>query len=110
MGCHTLLLYDGRVARADAGPADLHDDVERPADRGLGHVVDDRLGVEFMQTDGLHGSSSTCFAVYLCPWFRRVPASVLSQGSAGPLLGVEPPSRSGSGRRVVACIRAGAGG
>ena len=56
-----LALDDVQVGAADAGAADLHDDVERAADRGLGHLVDHRLGMEFVQPDGLHGSSSTCF-------------------------------------------------
>ena len=72
-----LPLDDVQVGPADAGAADLHDDVERPADLRLGHVVDHRLGVEFMQPDGLHGSSSTCFAVYHSV-FRRVAGGAVS--------------------------------
>jgi hypothetical protein len=53
-----LALDDVQVGPADAGAADLDDDVERAADDGLGYVVHDRLGVELVQADGFHGASS----------------------------------------------------
>src|ERR1039457_4957492 len=75
-----LALDDVQVSAADAGAADLHDDVERSADLGLRYVVDHRLSMKFVQPDGLHGSS-TCFLVTFvksprpqsrtvspCPW------------------------------------------
>src|SRR5690348_18175192 len=36
-----LPLDDVQVGPADAGPADLHDDVERLRDHRLGHLIDD---------------------------------------------------------------------
>src|SRR5690349_6858850 len=76
-----LALDDVQVGPADAGAADLHDDVQRSADLRLGYVVDHRLGVEFMQPDGLHGSSSTCFAVSSVQRSGTAPALTPAAGS-----------------------------
>ncbi len=55
-----LALDDVQVGTADAGAADLHDDVERSADLRIRHLVDDWLSVKLVQPDGLHWSSSPC--------------------------------------------------
>src|SRR5258707_805076 len=55
-----LALDDVQVGPANPGAADLHDDVQGAADDGLGHLVDGRLLVECMQSDGLHWFSSHC--------------------------------------------------
>jgi hypothetical protein len=53
-----LAFDDVQVGAAHSGTADLHDDVERPADHRLGHVVDHRLTVESVQPYSLHVASS----------------------------------------------------
>jgi len=47
-----------QVGAAHAGPADLHDHVERALDLGLRDVVHDRLVVVGVQPNCLHGVSS----------------------------------------------------
>ena len=52
-----------RSVRQTPAPPILTMTSSGPADLRLGHLVDHRLGVEFVQPNGLHWSSSTCFAV-----------------------------------------------
>src|SRR5579859_66426 len=60
-----LPLDDVQVGPADAGPADLHDDVQRALDARLGHLVDDGMGVVTMDPDSLHGAFLSCS--WACP-------------------------------------------
>ncbi len=53
-----LALDDVQVGAAHPGAPDSYDDVERPANRRLWYLVDRWLGVERVQTDGLHCASS----------------------------------------------------
>src|SRR5215469_7924198 len=71
-----LTLHDVQVGAAHAGPADLHDDVERAAPGGLGYLVDDRHLVKSVQTDSFHCSSSPSPDVpYRCRSMpRQMPA------------------------------------
>src|SRR5438477_263539 len=68
-----LPLDDVQVGAADAGPADLDDNVERALDGRLGHLVDDGLLMVTMDPDSLHwaplSSSGACprpAESYLC--------------------------------------------
>ena len=49
-----LPLDDVQVGPADAGAADLDDDIQGTADLRLGHVVNDRRAVKFVQSYGFH--------------------------------------------------------
>src|SRR5262249_46292388 len=74
-GLVPLAFHDVQVGAAHAGAADLHDDVERAADRGLGYVVDLRRLMKFVQSNGLHCSSSPSpEESYLC---RSMPRQML---------------------------------
>jgi hypothetical protein len=50
-----LAFDDVEVGPAQPGPADAHDDIERPGDFGLGHFLDRRPLAVRMQADSLHG-------------------------------------------------------
>jgi hypothetical protein len=49
-----LPLDDVQVGPAHPGPADLDDDIQGAADLRLGHVVNDRRAVKFVQSYGFH--------------------------------------------------------
>src|SRR5690348_11053555 len=75
-----LPLDDVQVGAADAGPADLDDNVERALDARLGHLVDDGLLMIAVDPDSLHWallSSGACprpAESYLC---RNMPRQML---------------------------------
>ncbi len=49
-----LPLDDVQVGPADAGATDLDDDIQGAANLRLGHVVNDRRAVKFVQSYGFH--------------------------------------------------------
>src|SRR6202034_4840292 len=71
-----LALHDVQVGAADPGTTDLHDDIERPTDRRLRHVVDHRRCVKLVQSNALHccSSSPSPEASYRC---RSMPRQML---------------------------------
>ena len=80
-----LALDDVQVGAADAGAADLHDDVERAADRRLGHLVDDGLLVVTRAT----GRPSLA-PPRLVSWLRVVPVPQHAAADAAVRLDADP--------------------